>query len=62
MASEAAILTASATALQLQPGGFYLNCGLRLLNDWTGKCMRRLEDGQEITICMRLRGGDPDGE
>eukprot|EP00975_Prorocentrum_lima_P042278 8884413-Prorocentrum_lima.AAC.1 len=27
-----------------------------------GRDVRRLAEGQELKICMRLRGGDPEGD
>eukprot|EP00975_Prorocentrum_lima_P040748 8555698-Prorocentrum_lima.AAC.1 len=47
---------------KLQPRSFYVKWGLRLLSNWTSHEVRRLSDDMELEICMRLKGGDPEGE
>eukprot|EP00975_Prorocentrum_lima_P026493 5569621-Prorocentrum_lima.AAC.1 len=32
---------------------------MRLFNNWTSVAERRLEDNAEISVCLRMRGGDP---
>eukprot|EP00975_Prorocentrum_lima_P002204 479484-Prorocentrum_lima.AAC.1 len=56
---EKEILRSAARALHLQQGAFYLKMGMRLFNNWTSVAERRLEDSAEISVCLRMRGGDP---
>eukprot|EP00975_Prorocentrum_lima_P045010 9426051-Prorocentrum_lima.AAC.1 len=53
------ILRSAARALHLQPGVFDLKMGLRLFNNWTSDAMRHIVPDAEISVCLRLRGGDP---
>eukprot|EP00975_Prorocentrum_lima_P064550 12898214-Prorocentrum_lima.AAC.1 len=34
--------------------------GLRLFNNWTSEAVRHIDPDAEISVCSRLRGGDPD--
>eukprot|EP00975_Prorocentrum_lima_P004086 886961-Prorocentrum_lima.AAC.1 len=36
--------------------------GLRGLHDWDSREVFPLQEGNELTLCMRLRGGDPEGD
>eukprot|EP00975_Prorocentrum_lima_P019577 4120911-Prorocentrum_lima.AAC.1 len=58
------MLHAVSEETNMPENSFYLKYGVRMLNDWSGREVRRFTEDMNLEICMRLKGGapDPDGK
>eukprot|EP00975_Prorocentrum_lima_P055404 11620621-Prorocentrum_lima.AAC.1 len=44
----------------LPADSFYIKKGVTMLSDWAGATLRRYTDDENLDICLRLKGGNPE--